>query len=74
MPKKRNKRKAIQAQKRRAQAEQTARKNKRWPGTRRIALIAHHDRSFGTLMALMLAMERAQAMQKTEQRNIDGAA
>ena len=54
MPRKLNKRKAIQAQKRKAQAAEEARKNKRWPGTRRDGLIAHHNGSPAALMALLL--------------------
>jgi hypothetical protein len=54
MPHKANKRKAIQEAKRRAAAAEEARKNKKWPGTRRVAMIAHHNGSQATLISLLL--------------------
>lgn len=41
MPRKINRRKAIQAAKRRAAAEEEGRQNKRWTGTRKTVSIAH---------------------------------
>lgn len=55
MPKKANNRKALQAAKRKALAEDEARKNKKWPGTRKVAIIAHHDRSMSATLAVMMA-------------------
>jgi hypothetical protein len=55
MPRRVNKRKAIQAAKRAAQAAEDARKNKRWPGTRRVGFIAHHKKT-AALTSLLLAV------------------
>lgn len=62
MPRKINKRKATQAAKRKVAAEIEARKNRRWPGTRRpadegtprVGMIARHNGSAMTLAALLL--------------------
>ena len=62
MPRKINKRKAIQAAKRKAAAEIEARKKRRWPSTRRpadegaprVGMIAHHNGSSMALAALLL--------------------
>jgi len=54
MPRKISKRKAIQAEKRKAQAAEEARKNKRWPGTRRTVTIAHHN-NMAVLGSLLVA-------------------
>lgn len=55
MPRKINKRKAIQAEKRKAQAAEEARKSKRWPGTRRTITIAHHHNNMAVLGSLLVA-------------------
>ena len=56
MPKKTNRRKEIQAAKRKAAADELARKNKKWPGTRKVVTIAHrHTGSVGATLAVMAA-------------------
>jgi len=63
MPRKVNKRKAIQAAKRKALEAEAARKSRRWPGTRRepaqdrrVGMIAHHNAS-AALAALLLGIQ-----------------
>ncbi len=55
MPRKINKRKIIQATKRKILADESARKNKRWPGTRRDVTIAHHGGFVAATLAVMSA-------------------
>ena len=56
MPKKTNRRKETQAAKRKAAADELARKNKKWPGTRKVLTIAHrHTGSVGATLAVMAA-------------------
>jgi len=55
MPRKINKRKAVQAAKRKALADETARKNRKWPGTRKVAIITHHGGSMAATLAVMMA-------------------
>ena len=69
MPRKINKRKAIQAAKRKAVAEDEARKNKRWPWARRVATIAHYHHNHAALAALLLG---AKAFQTTIDFGPDG--
>jgi len=56
MPRKINKRKAIQAAKRKAAAAIEARKSRRWPGTRREGAVHQHSRMMA-LAALLLGGE-----------------
>lgn len=57
MPKKTNRRKETQAAKRKAAADEMARKNKKWPGTRKVLTVAHHHTgSVGATMAVMAAV------------------
>ena len=66
MPRKINKRKAIQAAKLKAQAEAEAKRNRRWPGTRRrfnegpqeplhIGTIAHSGAGLALISAMVTA-------------------
>ena len=56
MPRKISKRKAIQAAKRKAaDADAEARKNRKWPGTRRTAMIAHAHTNMHVLGSLLIA-------------------
>lgn len=67
MPRKINKRKAIQAAKNKAKDAEEARKNKRWPTTRRaysddaprqrIGIIAHHHKNMSVLASLLIAAQ-----------------
>lgn len=74
MPRKKNNRKAVQAQKREALAQENARKNKKWAGTRRdadegpqmprkVAVIAHHHSSMA-LAALLLGARGVNTLAK----------
>jgi hypothetical protein len=56
MPKKANRRKEIQAVRRKAEANELARKNKKWPETRKVATIAHHHSAIGATLAVLAAM------------------
>ena len=55
MPRKISKRKAIQAAKRQAAADAESRKNRKWPGTRRTAMIAHAHTNMHVLGSLLIA-------------------
>lgn len=55
MPRKISKRKAIQAAKRQAAADAEARKNRKWPGTRRTAMITHTHTNMHVLGSLLIA-------------------
>lgn len=54
MPRRINRRKAIQAAKRKALATDELRKNKKSPSTRRVGLIAHHNGSSAALLSLLM--------------------
>jgi uncharacterized membrane protein YdbT with pleckstrin-like domain len=60
MPKKSNRRKEIQAAKRKDAADELARKNKKWPGTRKTVVIAHrHSGHMGANLAVIAAVMAA---------------
>lgn len=66
MPRKISKRKTIQAEKRKAQAAEETRKNKRWPGTRRTVTIAHHNNNMAVLGSLLAAAGAAHVILKRD--------